>query len=230
MLKAIRSSHFVSTLVNRYALKRYHPIEVLRRRAAEESADLVERHAPGAVLFRKRSGIHRFAVGRALPLDGLFLEFGVYKGKSINAIARSMERAGDTRVIHGFDAFQGLAQAWPGSRHAKGAFDRGGRLPSVRPNVRLVVGWIRHTLPKFLETHPGPIAFMNVDTDTYEAAACILDHTRSRLVPGSVVVMDEFFNYPNWRHGEYRAWSERFSQDDFSYVAFARRQACMVMQ
>ncbi|MDT8369661.1 MAG: class I SAM-dependent methyltransferase [Longimicrobiales bacterium] len=229
MFGRIRPSHFISTLIERHALKRCHPIEVLRCRAAESSADLIERSAPGAVLFRKRRQIHRFAVRRALANPGLFLEFGVFKGKSINAIAADVARSGDPRTVHGFDAFQGLAEAWPGSRHPRGAFDRGGRPPRVRDNVELHVGWIHETLPRFLEAFEGPIAFMNIDTDTYEAAACIFDHCRNRFVSGSIVVMDEFFNYPNWKNGEYRAWQERFVDDDFAYLAFARRQACVVM-
>jgi hypothetical protein len=29
-----------------------------------------------------------------------------------------------------------------------------------------------------------------------------------RIVPGTVIQFDEFFNYPGWRAGEYRAFEE----------------------
>ena len=36
----------------------------------------------------------------------------------------------------------------------------------------------------------------------------MLEHVGPRLVEGSVVVFDEYFNYPGWQAGEHRAWED----------------------
>lgn len=66
---------------------------------------------------------------------------------------------------------------------------------------------------------------LNIDTDTYGPAAHIIDLTTSRLGKGSLVLFDEFFNYPNWRAYEYRAWRDHMKEEDWELVGFARRQA-----
>jgi len=50
----------------------------------------------------------------------------------------------------------------------------------------------------------------------------VLELVGPRLRPGSIVVFDEFFNYPGWQFGEYRAWGEHVDATGwkFSYEAF----------
>jgi hypothetical protein len=36
----------------------------------------------------------------------------------------------------------------------------------------------------------------------------VLEQVGPRLLPGSVVIFDEFFNYPGWQKHEFRAWQE----------------------
>ena len=83
----------------------------------------------------------------AAEMDGLYCEFGVASGRTINFIA---ERAPD-RTIHGFDSFEGLPQDWR-SGFRKGTFRMDG-LPAVRSNVELHQGWFNETLPAFVEQH-----------------------------------------------------------------------------
>ncbi len=44
-----------------------------------------------------------------VPDDGLWLEFGVHAGGTINRIAKYT-----TKTIYGFDSFEGLPQDWSG--------------------------------------------------------------------------------------------------------------------
>ena len=141
---------------------------------------------------------------RELPADGLVCEFGVFEAESLNRIAVRLPG----RTVFGFDSFEGLPEHWRGS-FGPGFFSTGGRLPSVRPNVTLVKGWFEATLPAFAAEHAGrPVAFLHVDCDLYSSTRCILEHLGPRLVPGSVVVFDEYFNYPGWEQHEFRAFSE----------------------
>lgn len=220
------ANYTLTKYLDRILLKRFHPIEILRRRAAEEAGDFVEAHAPGAVFCRTREEIHECAI-RRVPEEGLLLEFGVFRGKSLNRFAKNLSRIGDARTIHGFDAFRGLEEDWAGTRHGKGAFDQQGKKPRVRANAKLVVGWVQDTFGPFLEIHPGPIAMLNIDTDTYGPAAHILDLAAPRLNTGALVIFDEFFNYPNWRACEYKAWRDHMNPDEWDFIAFARRQALL---
>ena len=43
-----------------------------------------------------------------------------------------------------------------------------------------------------------------------------------RLVAGTIIVFDEFFNYPGWQQHEYRAWQEFVSRTgiEFEYLGY----------
>ena len=147
---------------------------------------------------------------REAPPDGLILEFGVASGGTINFIA---ERT--ARQVYGFDVFSGLPEDWrPG--FPSGRFASAG-LPSVRSNVELVVGLFDRTLPEFFDKHPGTISFAHIDCDLYSATNTVLHHIRSRIIPGSVLLFDEYFNYPEWEMHEFRAFREFVTAYDVSY-------------
>ncbi len=123
----------------------------------------------------------------AARLEGLWLEFGVSAGESVNHIAREIR----PRVIHGFDSFWGLPTDW-NRLFPRGSFSLGGRLPQVEQNVRLHKGLFEQTLPGFLDENPGPVAFAHVDCDLYSSTRVVLESLWKRIVPGTVIVFDEF--------------------------------------
>lgn len=199
--------------------------DVLYSRALETSADFLEPHLSSALLTRTAEEIRALAI-RRINREGLLLEFGVNFGDSINQMARILERRRDARTIYGFDAFRGLSEDWFGKSIAKQAnFNRQGRAPKVRPNVELVIGWLEETLAQFLSSHPGPIAFLHIDTDTYTPCKHALTLCRERLVEGTIVLLDEHHGYPNWQNGEFKALNEVLRPDEYRYVAFATQQA-----
>lgn len=174
------------------------------RDAAVVSARFAAREMPTALAFHDPLSTLRYAVGAA-PAGGLALEFGVFQGSSLEVIAEGRGR----RDVYGFDSFQGLPEDYrPHVRAGAFATDR-------RPEVagaELVVGWFQDTLPAFLAVHPGPVHLLHVDGDLYSSAVTVLEHVGPRLVTGSVVVFDEFFNFPGWEQQEYRAWQEHLDR------------------
>ena len=62
------------------------------------------------------------------------------------------------------------------------------------------------TLPQFKEQvlKSNPIAFLHIDCDIYASAKEIFDH----IVPGTVIVFDEFYNYPGAEEHEFKAFQE----------------------
>ncbi|CAN5375387.1 hypothetical protein BH20VER3_BH20VER3_02500 [soil metagenome] len=75
-------------------------------------------------------------------------------------------------------------------------------------NAELVIGWFNETLDKFLATHPGPIKFLHIDCDLYSSTREVLEACAARLDSGSIIVFDEYFNYPGWQEGEFKAFQE----------------------
>ena len=121
--------------------------------------------------------------------------------------------------MYGFDSFQGLHERW--LHHEKGLFNVE-QIPAVPENVTLVKGLFQDTSAEFLATHPGDIAFMHVDSDLYSSCRYIFDAYGHRIVPGTVIVFDEFYNYPGWRRGEYKAFNEwcQTTATEYEFVGF----------
>lgn len=206
-------------------------IDEVYRRAIQDSADFVEAHLDTAIIFEdlNRSTMWRHAMEHILP-EGMLLEFGVNEGGSLTQFANHLSRKGDKRPVYGFDSFAGLEEDWTGTDKPRGVFDLKGRLPIVPPQARLVPGWIKDTLPVFLEKNIGPIAFIHIDTDTYSPAATALQLCKARLVPGSLILFDELIGYPNWRSHEFKALSEAFSDSQIAYKAFSQVQGLIAIK
>jgi hypothetical protein len=151
---------------------------------------------------------------QAVPVDGLILEFGVYKGDSITRIASACLKS----LVHGFDSFVGLPREWtraPNEVWPAGHFNLNSELPKVPANVRIYPGWFNETLPPFLAANPGPIRFINVDSDIYQSAKEVLMLCNKQLQPGAVIYFDEICDwggcnvrYPGWPDHEYKALVE----------------------
>lgn len=159
--------------------------------AAVESAAFVDQHMPQARSYPDRLALMGAAIEN-IEVSGLCCEFGVFHGETINFIASLL--AGE---VHGFDSFEGLPDDW-GSRHPKGTFALA-ELPEVRANVRLHRGWFETSLPPFLEEHAAPAAFLHLDADLYGSTRTVLELMADRIVAGTVLQFDEFFNYPGWQ-------------------------------
>ena len=222
-MKLFRSARSLTERLVRRVFYKYYARNLfyeLQLRARSSSADYVEQHMADAVIFWSLAEILSYCVQRA-PATGLLLEFGVATGKSINLIAAA---AGE-REVHGFDSFEGLPEDWHGHVETRGSFSRAGRMPQVRANVRLHRGWFRDTLKEFKQAYPGPVAFLHIDCDLYSSTREVLEELADRLQPGTVIEFDEYFNYPNWRQHEFRAWQEFVRSRGIAYRYLAMTAA-----
>ncbi len=183
----------------------------LRLHAKREAVAYILEHMPEALVRADRLDLLSFAYDRA-PAEGLVLEFGVEKGASLRHLAGLTPRQ-----VHGFDSFEGLPGDWHGTKEAKGAFSLKGRLPKLPGNAVLHVGWFDATLPEFLKRDPSPCALIHVDCDIYASTVSIFSQLAERIQPGTVIVFDEYFNYPGWRQHEYRAFQEFIALSGLKY-------------
>jgi predicted O-methyltransferase YrrM len=104
----------------------------------------------------------------------------------------------------------------------------------VSENVHLHVGFFGESLPPFLKKHTDPIRFLHVDCDLFSSTKTILSLLRSRIVPGTVIVFDEFFGYSKWREDEYKAFQEAVAnfgwRHDYLAVSLFSKQAVIIIR
>ncbi len=186
--------------------------------ATRQSAEYVLEHMNHLEAIQQPLDVLSFCV-QQVSCEGLFLEFGVYCGLTINHIASLVPE----KEIHGFDSFRGLPEKWNGAK--KGTFDIQGKLPPVKENVRLHVGWFEETLSSFKESFPENIAFIHIDSDLYSSAHTILFTLKEQIQKGTIIVFDEYYNYPGWRKHEYLAFKEFIEETKYKYeyIAFCGR-------
>jgi O-methyltransferase len=151
-------------------------------------------------------------------IDGDIVECGVWRGGAIMAAALTLIQLESTdRRFYLYDTFAGMPR--PGQRDRPLAEDLDtlayfeGRqtgedssdwcfasIDMVRQNLAtvpydqdkfvLVEGKVEDTLPRTL---PGPIAILHLDTDWYESTRHQVEHLMPLMVPGGVLIVDDYF-------------------------------------
>ena len=214
----------------RFELQRRRSIDLhdiegeLQRRALADTVDYIQQHLMQVDSVESNLDVLTLGLKQVGNQGGLYLEFGVFSGNTINHIAGQVDKP-----VYGFDSFEGLPERWRDSLGA-GHF-KVNALPEVRSNVTLVKGWFDKTLPDYLKTHPGHVAFLHVDCDLYSSTRTIFDCLAPRIRPGTVIVFDEYFGYPGWREGEFKAFQELIAREGmkFEYLNYNRKgeQVCL---
>lgn len=167
-------------------------------------------------------------------VSGDFVECGVWRGGSIMAAARTLISHGKTdRTLWLYDTFEGMPEPTEHDRSrsgdAKKKFDDvkisedasdwcRSTLDEVRGNffsldypedkVRFIKGKVEDTIPADI---PDEIALLRLDTDWYESTRHELEHLYPRLVPGGVLIIDDYGHWEGCRKAvdEYFAGLER---------------------
>ncbi|MDB4973955.1 MAG: hypothetical protein JWN48_2296 [Myxococcaceae bacterium] len=205
----------VGALTDRFMTSETRQIARARQALAlAQTVQFIEQHLPTVPSFASPFSVLREGVRAAQDVPGLLLEFGVREGYTLNWITRLTER-----TVYGFDSFEGLPEHWT-SVYRRGAF-KVQALPKVRKNVVLVRGLFDESLPSFLATHPEKLAFVHIDSDLYSSAVSVFKQLAGRFQPGTVIVFDEFFNYPGWQRGEYKAFMEFVAEHEVQYEYLA---------
>jgi hypothetical protein len=170
--------------------------------AATSSAQWLHENADGAPTYDRRPTLLD-AVLPIVPQDGDFAEFGVFTG----AVTRFIRPRVAGRAYHAFDSFRGV----PGTMTlavAKHAFDLGGVIPDLPPDTTVHAGWFEDTVPQWRAKFSAPIAFAYIDCDLYGSVRTVLEGIADRVRPGSILVFDDWYNFPNWQAHSLRAAQE----------------------
>lgn len=169
-------------------------------------------------------------------LPGDIVELGVYRGTTLVQWANFLEcrNIGDrTRRVIGFDNFFGFrslhskdgpedrrAGKFPGGFDSKEMenqlediikiFDQDRFVPQ-KPRIMVVKGDIETSIPQFAQEHPGlRISLLHFDCDLYAPTKIGLQHLWDKVVPGGIVIFDEYGIEP-WA-GESAAVDEFFAE------------------
>lgn len=147
------------------------------------------------------------------------LEFGVCSGKTINTIAAHFF----STTVYGFDSFDGIPEDWH-SQIKKGDFELLDKtqLPPLLNNVVIYNDLFEKSLPIFTKhINDTFVSFIHIDCDIYSSTKSIFLYLRKNIKKGTVILFDEYFNYDDWKHHEYKAFSEFVSDYGLSYKYIA---------
>ncbi|MEP6748184.1 MAG: class I SAM-dependent methyltransferase [Bacteroidota bacterium] len=187
-------------------------------RSLISTIDYVEQHMQNIMSVDKNLKVHDVAIEQITIKDGIVMEFGVFTGTTINHIAKKLKNT----KIYGFDSFEGLPEYWRDG-FKKGSFTLD-QLPKVEANVTLIKGWFDKTLPEFKPDN-RPLAYLHVDCDLYSSTKTIFQYLKNSIVTGTVIVFDEYFNYPGWQEGEFKAFKELLEETgkEYKYLTYNRK-------
>ena len=156
----------------------------------------------------------RYVTRHRIPGD--VVECGVWRGGSMQAVARTLLAAGDTtRDLHLFDTYEGMPP--PTDRDVRRSDERTAdellaaespddskvwavatlddvqdgfsRVPYPSERVHFVQGKVEDTIPVYA---PEQISILRLDTDWYESTRHELEHLYPRLSPGGVLLLDDY--------------------------------------
>jgi O-methyltransferase len=148
-------------------------------------------------------------------ISGDIVECGVWRGGSMMAVALTMMRLGQpNRKLHLFDTFEGMPPSADIDRGHAGRLASENRKTSpwstpdswcmagideVKQNLFatgypsdllcFVQGRVEETIPQHA---PESISLLRLDTDWYESTRHEFEHLYPRLVPGGVLILDDY--------------------------------------
>ena len=205
------------------------PADLYYAEVSRNSYEHFKKYFKESYIYSDDDSIRDFAIKEAVKNfsnENLFLEFGVFKGESINLFAKNLKKI--NAEIYGFDAFKGLKDEWVTEEYnPPGTFDLKGVTPKVDTNVKLIKGWVEDTTKKFFQENNKNIAFVHFDLDTYNSTSYVLKLIKKKFQSGTIILFDEFYGFPNWEKYEYKAFKEEINENSFKFIAFGTRQACV---
>lgn len=188
----------------------------LQKNALLSTVEFVEKNMIKTRSFKNKFNLLKYSLDLAKN-EGLILEFGVFEGLTINFISVNTKK-----IVYGFDSFEGLPKDWRDG-FEKGTF-KTEELPTVNNNVKLIKGCFEDSLPLFILENKKYCSFIHIDCDLYSSTKTIFNYLGDRIKEGTIIVFDEYFNYPGWKNGEFKAFMEFVESHKvkFEYIGYCK--------
>lgn len=229
----------------------WHPSKRLRYALAYTRLKRLWRHNRDATLVSRRRYIgNLYLVATALAdpaLNGAaVVECGTWKGGMACGL---LAVAPGARDFHFFDSFEGLPPAeaidgqkaidWQANTEAPDYYDnnRADRAElearvkaAARPEQRLHIhqGWFKDTLPQ--APADLKIAILRLDGDWYQSTLDCLEHLFDKIVPGGLVLIDDYLDWDGCSRAVHdflssRKANEAIRQSRFGGVSYIVKRA-----
>ena len=165
----------------------------------------------------------------AVPGD--YLEFGVYEGTSLKGAATYWRRIGKKRThFYGFDSFSGMKMEKGDEHPFYGTFDFSTELRAIQkrfrkfPEVTLVPGFFQQTLKKSPQSYGiNNASVVMMDCDLYSSVSLAFDFLKTLVSPGTVLILDDYFNYKaDKTKGVQAAFTEFCEKNKITYQELIR--------
>lgn len=180
-------------------------------------------------------------------LPGAIVECGVFKGASFSIFAalRALLENPWMRELVAFDGFDMFAK--PMNDDDKQLMvevaDKAGldciskeqlfevlesKATDSKHNIQLIEGDICETVPKYFQDHPEfRIALLSIDVDFAEPTQVILDYFYERVVPGGIILFDDYGTFP----GETKVADKFMSEQGYRLNHFGfSRHPCFIVK
>jgi len=163
---------------------------------------------------RLRNNIQSVFNAHIKKIEGDIVEIGIYKGGSMLAMMMADEIIGSQdRHFHLYDTFTGMTAATDVDKDYTGC-DASWQMEvnydvrciaslmevqqNISSNTNISRDRIHYHIGDICKTHvyPGKIAVLRLDTDWYESTKFELDHFYDKVVPGGIVIIDD---YGHWQ-------------------------------
>lgn len=169
------------------------------------------------VIVSDRAKVFDLAAPTLANIPVLYLEFGVWKGDATRYWSKLLKHP--QSVLHGFDSFEGLPEAW---NHATGKshFSTDGQIPVIDDSrVKFFKGWFDQTL-KTYKVPAHTQLMLNLDADLYSSTKTVLDYFKEYIKPGTFIYFDEF----NDRFHEMKAFDEFIKETGMKFKVVGANQ------
>jgi len=140
-----------------------------------------------------------WAAKNALNVEGVFIECGVFKGFCSAVLCKYLEFNNLNRNFYLYDTFSGLPEETSTKEERKDwdysdydtdeLFKNVVEVFSEYNNVEVIKGIV----PDVLEQSPlDKVAFLHIDMNSEKAEILALEYLFDRVVPGGIIVLDDF--------------------------------------
>ena len=144
-------------------------------------------------------------IWRNIKLDqipGDYIEFGIYKGKSLYHSIKSAKRIriDKDRIFWGLDSFQGFPvenHNFYKNENFTSSYEKVLNQFSKFAEVKIIKGFFDEELQKEPLSDIKKVSFAFVDCDIYESSIEVFEYLKPRMVSGGFIMIDDFLNVDN---------------------------------
>lgn len=187
------------------------------------------------------------AVDQLKKINGAIVEMGCYNGGLGSLMAWRAKKRNQRRDVWLFDSFEGLPEFSDADKekaNKKGIGIRDdnsigmkttgvfkaemkkvweiSKKLGVDDSVRPIKGWFQNTVPE-AKRNIGPIALLYLDADIYESTKYCLNELYDSVVPGGMIIIDDYETWTGSRQALYEFFSERKINPSIRYYPYGGR-------